>query len=593
MTEKENVRVTDEKFEELFDKHFPAPSPRKYQKKAVKTMVQDFYNNGKKVALLDAPCGFGKSITIYTTLRICEDVASGFDSSIPGSASHSFDTNMGRSVDNEKMTADNNEDGSFYVTPLKSLQDQLVDDEFIGPGIDNIKGRSNYFCDLPDAEPRTTVDKAKCVKEEDFSCPIKDECEYYVKKKMAIEGSVAVMNMSYLMAEGFVPQEANMSFGNREVLTIDECQGIEDWAMMFVGVTIDKHTMPEEVWKNVSMPRKKTIEDIDKVSDWLKEDLMPPLYDAIDYFQSMPQLSDNGVDKLERLTNFRDKIERFLDDYEDNEWVSQLDTKVLKNKPNIKKVKLKPIKVGRFLDSLLWDRADKIILSSATIPKGDWLMEMGLNDLAKDDKVIRLNIPSEFPIENRPIHTDTAVGKMTKEKRDDNMYPALRRIKQICNKHEGEQGIVHCRGYNYIDMLRRTAKNHGEIDWFEETCHLQRREDREESLEEWKNNDKQLFLSVNMAEGIDLEGSICRFQILLKALYPHMGDKRIQYRVNNMGDWDWYNNNAVIQIEQAYGRAVRSKEDYADFYILDQSAVGLIKRNRDLFHDWFLEALQE
>jgi len=72
-----------------------------------------------------------------------------------------------------------------------------------------------------------------------------------------------------------------------------------------------------------------------------------------------------------------------------------------------------------------------------------------------------------------------------------------------------------------------------------------------------------------------------------------MNDERVKYRIEEMNDWDWYNRKAVIQLEQAYGRAVRSKDDEAVFYILDKSAVGLIKRNREMFHDWFLEAIVE
>jgi len=168
----------------------------------------------------------------------------------------------------------------------------------------------------------------------------------------------------------------------------------------------------------------------------------------------------------------------------------------------------------------------------------------------------------------------------------------VRKVKAMCEHHDGEKGIVHCRGYNYITLFKHHCKKLGEMDWFRNNVHVQDKYDREGSLESWINNDKQLFLSVNMAEGIDLKGDKCRWQVLLKAQYPHLGDNRVSYRLNEMDDQDWYNQQAVIQIEQAYGRAVRSATDEAVFYILDESAVNLISYNKDLFHDWFLEAIQ-
>jgi len=132
-----------------------------------------------------------------------------------------------------------------------------------------------------------------------------------------------------------------------------------------------------------------------------------------------------------------------------------------------------------------------------------------------------------------------------------------------------------------------------------------------------------VFLSVAMDEGVDLDGDKCRWQVLAKTLYKHMGDKRTRYRVlvrgkcqvcdhaeefwdedipNECpnctssgfgGEWDWYNRHAAIQIQQAYGRAVRGPEDHAIFYILDESAIGLIRRNAELFNEWFLEAIDD
>jgi hypothetical protein len=59
------------------------------------------------------------------------------------------------------------------------------------------------------------------------------------------------------------------------------------------------------------------------------------------------------------------------------------------------------------------------------------------------------------------------------------------------------------------------------------------------------------------------------------------------------GNWDWYNQKAATQIEQAYGRIIRSKDDEGVMYILDESAKDLIRMNAGLFHTWFLEGIED
>jgi len=535
-----------------FDRAFPAPSPRENQEEVIRAAVDSFDEDDCDVVLVDAPPGFGKSITLYTVLKML-----GGD--------------------------------SYYATPLKSLQDQLSDDDFIGDKIQQIKGRNNYPCVLPEAEKGTTVDVAKCQRDSDFECEIKDSCPYYAQKRAAVANDIAVLNLSYLMSVPVTPDPDDGNFSKRERMVVDECQGIEDWAINFIGFTISKRTIPDDVWQNLDWPSSRKWDDYGTMIDFVRNEVLPKAKEMLQYLGAQPMLGEGELKQEERLKDFIQKVERFLEDEQDHRWAVSDESQVKKNQPNTKKVKFQPINVGRFLDGLLWSKAGKVILSSATIPKQGWLEEIGLGD----KKVKRLSISSPFPVENRPIVTGEAVGKMTYKEKDDTIGPMVEKIQQIAEHHAGEKGIVHCRGYNYAKMFKQACVRNGMLDWFNENVAIQDRDNREESLEEWVNSDTQIFLSVNMAEGIDLKGDKCRWQVLLKTKYPAMNDERVKYRIEEMNDWDWYNRKAVIQLEQAYGRAVRSKDDEAVFYILDKSAVGLIKRNREMFHDWFLEAIVE
>lgn len=535
-----------------FDRSFPAPSPRENQEPVIMEAVQAFEDDDCDIVLVDAPPGFGKSITLYTVLKMLDGK-------------------------------------SYYATPLKSLQDQLTDDEFIGDKMAQIKGRNNYPCILPDADAGTTVDVAKCQRDSDFECDIKDSCPYYAQKERAVLSDCAVVNLSYLMSVPVTQDPNDGNFSKRERMVVDECQGIEDWAVNFIGFTISERTIPDDVWDNLNWPSSRQWDDYGTMIQFVRDEVLPAAEEMRQYLAAQPMLGERELKADERLQSFIDKVNRFLTDEQDHHWTVSNDSTIKKNQPNDRVIKFEPINVGRFLDGLLWSKADKIILSSATIPKQGWLDEVGLGD----KKVKRLNIPSPFPVENRPIVTGEAVGKMTYKEKDSTIGPMVKKIKQIADHHEGEKGIVHCRGYNYAEMFKRACYNNGLRKWFKHNVAVQDRDNREESLESWVNSDTQLFLSVNMAEGIDLKGDKCRWQVLLKTKYPAMNDERVSYRIEEMNDWDWYNRKAIIQLEQAYGRAVRSKDDEAVFYILDESAVGLIKRSKDMFHDWFLEAIVE
>ncbi|MDQ3727773.1 MAG: ATP-dependent DNA helicase, partial [Thermoproteota archaeon] len=56
-------------------------------------------------------------------------------------------------------------------------------------------------------------------------------------------------------------------------------------------------------------------------------------------------------------------------------------------------------------------------------------------------------------------------------------------------------------------------------------------------------------------------------------------------------DPKWYTWNTVLRLVQAYGRSVRSSDDYATTYILDSSASYLLKNAHGLMPRWFTEAI--
>jgi Rad3-related DNA helicase len=262
------------------------------------------------------------------------------------------------------------------------------------------------------------------------------------------------------------------------------------------------------------------------------------------------------------------------------------------------RVEFKPIFIGRFLERFLWSQGHKVILSSATIPKGGFLKEIGLDDRS----VGRVEVESTFPVERRPVYTDSTVGKMTMYERDTTIPKMANRIADIAEHHweqEHFRGFVHCHSYKIAQRLYDNLPTDVKM-----RTRVQDGDRREESLDDWLDADVdekgwtedeggQVFLSVAMDEGISLDGWRARWQVVAKAAYPYMGPeaKRANYRMDELDDWTWYAGKAAINLQQAVGRGMRSKDDWCHTYILDKSAAGLIEKNEYLFEDWFLDAV--
>lgn len=99
-----------------------------------------------------------------------------------------------------------------------------------------------------------------------------------------------------------------------------------------------------------------------------------------------------------------------------------------------------------------------------------------------------------------------------------------------------------------------------------------------------------MFVSVAFNEGQDWKYDLCSAQILLKVPYPDLGDERVKKRLD-LGHHKWYNNKAMLEVIQAYGRAIRAEDDNARFYVVDGSFKGLVRKSWSFIPVWFKEAL--
>lgn len=510
------------------DASFPADGYREHQREAIIEVLEKLQDHD--VVVLDAPTGSGKSLILYTVALA-----------------------MGAS--------------SFYVTPLNTLVDQLDEDDLLEHML-TIKGRSNYACIHP-RDVGTPVDKAVCQREmgSPSECPYYLQCPYYGKKARAQMHPMVGTNLAFLMSDSMLPPRQR-AFGTRPLLIVDECQKIEDFALDFVNIDFTERNVPPRLWNAVGLP-----EDEGDALRWAREELRPALIEIQGRIASKKHLTPTDVERLQWYERFQGRVDQYIAHAHAIEYVVDM-------KPY--GVLIEPLHVNYFLGKLLWWRGGKVILSSATVPGEEWLKDVGLSS----KRVAWVKVSSSFPTERRPVHVEP-LGKMTQKEREETAPKIAKRIMELADEHEGQKGMVHCRAYSIMELIA----SHIPDEWLEERALLQDRDDREGSLAEWQDGDAQVFFSVSMDEGIDLKYEACEWQVLAKALYKHLGNKRVRTLVFERNAWQWYMRAAAIQIQQAYGRAMRSEDDWQDFYILDTSAAILIDRNPEMFEEWFKDAI--
>jgi Rad3-related DNA helicase len=517
---------------------FPAPSYRGAQEQALAD-IQDALVAGNEIVLVRAPTGSGKSL-LARAIAGC--------GATPGEA------------------APEEPIGAYYTTPQVSQLDDVASDSLL-EDLNIIRGKNNYNCILP-GETSTPVNQAPCVREREFDCQVKHRCPYFSDRAIAANRSIAAMTLAY-----FMQTAGSDVFGMRDVVVIDEAHGLGDWAEMYATIDLGPETVPP--WGDVAPDRIEDLEDAVEYAEYLDTICTR----GLESLRGNAELTPEQVAKRDQLQELRSDLSWFIEDYRDPEspttWV------VDQPEGEGGRVTIKPMDPERYLKHTVWDRGQRFVLLSATILSRDsFCASVGLDP----SKVALVEVPHTFPVENRPLY-DVTQGKMTYEDRDETLPELARVLVRIMQRHPDEKGLVHCHSYAIQDHLESLLDDFG----VSPRVRSHNKDDRDGQLEAWKrSDDPTVFLSVKMEEALDLEGDLCRWQLLCKAPYPNTRDSRVAHRLEE-GQWGWYYRTALQTVIQACGRLVRSPDDFGRTYLGDSSLLDLFERARTDMPDWFAQ----
>ncbi len=517
--------------------------------------------------------------------------------------------------------------GSSHIcTATKDLQTQYRRDF---PFVVEVKGRGNFACIVKeDMGLDESCDYGPCVKDDAYDCTYKTRlmdyraegegtmhelvkldsfaerkyidkmrsksklvelewrpCHYFHQKWIGARSSHTVYNYRYFLSDVFYAGSTQ----KRNLLVLDEAHQLESEVGDFRSFTIRKNMLP---FLKMQMPDS----NVDDIETWLDFciELKEKLFEFSEKAERIIERSNqkvmtepftekNLIDALEREATLTAIIDDMKAD-KDNWIVSGVQRD---NANQLSRVTLMPLEVSGYFDSIL-DKGSVSLFMSATILSKDYLCKTaGL----EPDKVKFIRIEeSDFPVKNRLIHMKNTAWLNAKTM-NESLPKIAEEVRKIMSdpKHKNQKGIIHTTSYSQLQFIKEFLKNidHESADRLIETGSGL---DRSEVLERhYSSKNPTVLISPSLHLGVDLKDEFSRFQIIVKVPYPDLTDKRIA----KMKDKDpkWYTWNTVLRLVQAYGRSVRSKDDYATTYILDSSISYLLKNAQDLVPKWFTEAI--
>ncbi|MGN6624008.1 MAG: helicase C-terminal domain-containing protein, partial [Candidatus Nitrosocosmicus sp.] len=257
---------------------------------------------------------------------------------------------------------------------------------------------------------------------------------------------------------------------------------------------------------------------------------------------------------------------------------------IKKDNYKVDKVELKPLDIASYCKSV-FEKGSKVLIMSATILNNNaFCKSVGL----AQEKVKFIQVKSDFPIENRTIYPlNIAYLNYSNLKSVDIISKISKAVDNLMSVHKNDKGIIHTTSYEQLNFIKDNISKENARRLLITDPEIQ----RDEIIFQHTSTKKPtVLISPSLHTGLDLKDDLSRFQIITKVPYPSKGDRWTNAKREL--DEEWYYWQTALRLIQAYGRSIRSKEDWAKTYILDSAFSYFIKKNKNMLPDWFSQAIK-
>jgi Rad3-related DNA helicase len=301
--------------------------------------------------------------------------------------------------------------------------------------------------------------------------------------------------------------------------------------------------------------------------------------------------SENGnnldVDKelLIDIVQDIDKLTRTINNIlsNPNNWIV---SEVQKENYDVTRVELKPLDPSKYIKAIV-EKCPKTLIMSATILNNK-TFERNLGLSSEDNSTKFIQIQSDFPVENRPIFPlSVEYLNFSNLQQMDVKSKISRAIDNIMHIHSNDKGIIHTSSYEQLNFIKDNLSKINSRRLILTDPEIERDEVIREHAESKKPT---VLISPSLHTGLDLKDHLSRFQIITKVPYPNVADKWTseKRKINK----EWYYWQTALRLVQAYGRSIRSKDDWAKTYVLDSAFNYFVKVNNNILPKWFLSAIR-
>jgi Rad3-related DNA helicase len=505
--------------------------PSKFQKwaKYQKKVVEKIVNSDKKYFVLRAPTGSGKSLM---------GIVAGLETG-----------------------------KTYYCVHNIQLQQQIIDDF---PFVHQVKGRANFKC-KSSMLGETCDPGVFCGSGRGKKCSNASVCDYKIQKAIAQESDFVVFNYAYYLA---IINSQYGGFNDPDLIIMDEAH-IADGALSgYVNFDISRRVLDIN---HLRFPDKG--EDVFQWLEYLRDI-------TSDKIKSFKEMANNVNDSkrmainhdIKRLTTINNKASFLLENLDDDWIINMFSDKYTD------RIVFVPVWVDKF-SHLLLGHADKYLLMSATISELDMKL-LGI----KESEMQFLDMPSTFLPSNMPVvyYGYEKINRYTDRKK------LVTVIDGLIKRHPDTKGVLHTVSYSLAkDILEhsrysdRMIANSAE-ELYTDALILERRNESIASFLE--SSDPSILVSPSVETGLDLKDDLGRWQIICKVPFASLGDEVVIRRKEDHPIW--YTADAINRIVQGSGRVCRSISDHGTTYIIDKNLAWLVKRHKDLFPPWWMDAVR-
>lgn len=249
-------------------------------------------------------------------------------------------------------------------------------------------------------------------------------------------------------------------------------------------------------------------------------------------------------------------------------------------------LEVKPLEAIGMFNRLMDGIAERALFLSAT--PGTTELFKATHGLSSN--LISMHGGTPFPAENRPIYIRKA-GDLSAKSINTDLPKVADYCVLIANHedpngrfdHRNQKGVIHTHNMRVMEAIaaalggRAVTLSGGGPQ-------------RMETLERFlRDPAPRILVSPSAHIGISLSGDLARWQIIAKAPFAFLGDPAVQHRKERIKGWyAWQTTKNMIQ---AFGRAVRSPDDWAITYVVDASAANHLKWNRPQVPNYVWEAI--